>query len=274
MGFGSGPVYMFHAQFIRSDPEHLNKVVWAADPSYTGPIRVRGGRIDGGGQVLLESFDNRWGGSPLKTVDKTRLYSELDLLVSHSTFPSQPSGWRMWPTLAYVATPGCYGVQIDGIGFTELFTFHSLDLASLAAGAPCPTSPLQVAHNLSSEFGYGPALGVGPIYPLMGEMQGGVLRYSQPQSSAWAFSKVMWIANPVVTGSVLIRGRQIDGAIDAPNSIGFGMHEPPELVLQWDIAPRPGWASLPSEIRLRAPGCYAFQFDSQLASGVIVFQVV
>jgi hypothetical protein len=271
IALGGGPVFAFNVEL--SDPEHLNKVVWAANPSYSGPIRIRGGRIDGSGQVLFESFDNRWRGAPVKTVEGTSLYPELDIVESHSTFPNVPTGWRMWPSIMYLASAGCYGWQVDGLGFTEVFTFHSLDLVALPAGAACPNSPQQVAHDLSPSFGNGPAVGAGPVFALMGEMQEGVLRYS-PRTDGLAYSKVLWIAKPAVTGNVAIRGRQIDAPINTPNWIGFGKDENPDLVLQWEIGSQGGWASLPSEIRLRAPGCYAFQADSQRGTQVITFQVV
>ncbi len=270
---GSGPVYVFSGEIIGSG--YSNKVAWAADPSYSGPIRIRGGRIDGSGQLLLGAPDNYWRGAPVKTVEGTDLYPELDFLESHSIFPNVPAGWRMWPSGTYVASPGCYAWQVDGVGFSELITFHSLNLPTLAAGAPCPVSPQQVAHILSADFGYGPAVGSGPIYALMAEMQGGALRYSQSHyKDGWAYSKVLWMAKPEVGGRVLIRGKQIDGPSDSPNWIGFGMADVPEVALQWEIASQSRWASLPSEIRFRAPGCYAFQVDSQQASAMIVFQVV
>ena len=268
MGLGSGPVYMFSG-VVQSDPDHTNKVAWGADPSYSGPIRIRGGRIDGSGQVLFESFDNHWRGTPAKTVEGVHLAPELDLLASHSTFPNVPAGWRMWPSSMYLATPGCYGWQVDGLGFTDVFMFHSLDLVPLPAGAACPISPQQVAQDLSAGFGYGPAVGAGPIYALMGQMRAGALEYSARTNGGAQF-KVLWMAKPAVTGSVAIRGRQIDG----PNWIGFGKAEDPESLLQWEIGSQGGWGSLPSEIRIRAPGCYAFQADSQRGSQVITFQVV
>lgn len=181
----------------------------------------------------------------------------------------------MWTAATYIASSGCYAWQIDGLGFTELITIQALQVPVLAPGAACPVSPQQVAHELSPEFGYGPALGSGPIYPLMGEMQEGVLRYSQSYSQAhykdgWAYSKVVWIARPGVSGSVLIRGRQIDGA----NVMGFGTSAEPASQLRWNVSPHNQWASLPSETRIRAPGCYAYQVDSPNRTGVIVFRVV
>jgi hypothetical protein len=270
MGFGSGPVYVTNLGFVQSDPEHPWKVAWFADPSYSGPIRIRGGRIDGSGQLLLGGGQHV--GAPVKTVEGTDLYAELLLETDVNSTTRSP--WRVWPSFTYIATPGCYAWQVDGLGFTELITIQTLQLPTLAQGAPCPVSPQRVAHTLSPEFGRGPAVGVGPIYPLMGEMQAGVLKYSESQSNAWVISKVLWMAKPLVRGEVLIRGHQIDGPIDGPNWIGFGMGKQPDFVLQWEIAPQIGWASLPSEIRIRATGCYAYQVDSQQGSEVITFQVV
>src|SRR5260370_33955825 len=123
-GLGSSAVYVFSAETVHSDLAHSNKVAWGADPSYSGPIRIRGGRLDGAGQLLLENFDNTHRGAPVKTLDGGNLMQELDLLASHSTFPNVPSGWRMWPSGTYVPTPRCYAWQVDGLGFTELIIFH------------------------------------------------------------------------------------------------------------------------------------------------------
>lgn len=122
--FGDGPVYVLGVNLPDLGSGHPSKVVWSSAPTYKGPIRIRGGRLDGGGQLLLESFDNRWRGAPVKTVDGSDLVPELDLLESHSMFPNVPSGWRMWPSQTYVAARGCYAWQVDGLGFTEVITIQ------------------------------------------------------------------------------------------------------------------------------------------------------
>jgi hypothetical protein len=68
----------------------------------------------------------------------------------------------------------------------------------------------------------------------------------------------------------MIRGRQIDGS----NAVGFGIGDDPMFGMQWSIAPGVGWASLASETRIRAPGCYAYEVDSEKGREVIVFRVV
>jgi len=273
MGLGSGPIYLTNGETVRSDATHPQKVAWFANPSYSGPVRIRGGRIDGGGQLLLGSR-NYGRGASVKTVEGTALYSELDYPDSNTANP--PSGWRIWPSFTYIASPGCYAWQIDGIGVSELITIQALQLPVVLPGIDsCSVSQQQIAHNLSSVFGNGPAVGSGPIYALMGEMQQGVLSYSQAYSQSrykdgWAYSKVLWMAKPEVSGSVLIRGRQLDGT----EAIGFGTGDDPAFEMTWEIASGSGWASLPSEMRIRSPGCYAYQVDSQNGSEVIVFRVV
>lgn len=164
--------------------------------------------------------------------------------------------------------------RIDGLGFTELITIQALQVPTLAPGAPCPVSQQQVAHSLSAEFGSGPAVGTGPVYPLMGdagrraEIQPVV--QPAPNKDGWAYSKVLWMAKPGVKGQVVIRGRQIDW----PNAIGFAMSDSPESLLQWDVGSQAGWASLSSTTRICAPGCYAYQVDSPTASEVVVFEVI
>src|SRR3989442_13688115 len=93
---GSGPVCVFSGEIIGSG--HSNKVAWAAEPSYSGPIRIRGGRIDGTGQLLLNAPDKYWRGEPVKRVEGSDVYHQLDFLVSHSNSPYVPDGWVVVPS--------------------------------------------------------------------------------------------------------------------------------------------------------------------------------
>jgi hypothetical protein len=142
MGLGSGPVYVLNGQLVISDPEHPQKVAWVADGNYSGPIRIRGGRIDGSGQLLLGGPDNHWRGAPVKTVEGTDLYPELDFLESHTT--SKPP-WRVWPSATYIAAPGCYAWQIDGLGFTEIITIQATTYMGTIGQFRCaPGAPFDV----------------------------------------------------------------------------------------------------------------------------------
>jgi hypothetical protein len=117
-------VYVLSGQLVHRDPEHPQKVAWIADPNYKGPIRIRGGQLDGGGELLLGGPDNHWRGAVIKTVEGTKLYAELEFMESNS-ISNPPSPWRFWPSATFVATPGCYAWQVDGLGFTEIITIQA-----------------------------------------------------------------------------------------------------------------------------------------------------
>ncbi|HEX9299631.1 MAG TPA: hypothetical protein VF968_05830 [Actinomycetota bacterium] len=93
--------------------------------------------------------------------------------------------------------------------------------------------------------------------------------------SGWGGNKVLWVVSSAYTGPVLIRGEQLDG----PRSLGFSLGGPPaytELQLPPGKAPRGngGWREWPTETRLQASGCYAYQVDGTDFSEVIGFRAV
>ncbi len=121
-GLGDGPVYAIGGQGLRSAPSGVTKVLWAANPIYTGPIRIRGGQLDGPRNLLFDSSSgNEWRGAPAKVLQTPNgvfdLDVELDFQVSGT---STGAPWRNWPSYTYVGSPGCYAWQIDGVSFTEL----------------------------------------------------------------------------------------------------------------------------------------------------------
>ena len=151
IGLGNGPVYVLSGQLVVSDSAHPQKVVWIADPNYTGPIRIRGGRIDGSGQLLLGGPDNQWRGAPVNRVEGTDLYPELDFLESH-TSANPPSTWRTWPSATYISTPGCYAWQVDGLGFTEIISVHAGTYIGSIGQPQC--APAAVFHGGIPEAGF------------------------------------------------------------------------------------------------------------------------
>ncbi len=159
-----------------------------------------------------------------------------------------------------------------------------LHLPALAPGAVCP----HARGHLLPQFGV--ALGSGPAYPIptQASEEGGVLHFVDASHymgghSGWGGQKVLWVIDPAYHGFVLIRGQQIDGphalglngGIDQPETYAI---EPPPIVALRLVAPAPGaagqWANWPSQTRLQAPGCYAYQVDGSSFSSVIVFQAV
>jgi hypothetical protein len=77
------------------------KVLWFVDPSYHGPVLVRGRRLDGPGLVR---FDR--GVLPA---------AELRLA----------SGTTERPSFTRLRALGCYAYQIDGVGFSRVIVFRA-----------------------------------------------------------------------------------------------------------------------------------------------------
>lgn len=83
------------------------KTLWYVAPSYKGPVLIRGSRIDGDGLV-------GFGENPF---------------IGHLIFPAGPTvndtadGYRTAPGGTYVAGPGCYAWQIDGLSFSDVIVF-------------------------------------------------------------------------------------------------------------------------------------------------------
>ena len=84
------------------------KVLWLADPTYRGPLLIRGGRLDGTGELRFEL-----GAEPS---------SELLLPAASS---SAAAGWRNVPSYTRLRSPGCYMYQVDGLNFTETIIFEA-----------------------------------------------------------------------------------------------------------------------------------------------------
>lgn len=117
-------------------------------------------------------------------------------------------------------------------------------------------------------------LGSAPARPV-GLAEGAVLDYRTPAEGTdwtdrtWGGEKVLWAVDPAAVGPVLIRGRQLDG----PGELAFEDPAQPELVLNTDgYQGQPGgWKDYPSYTRVRVPGCYAYQIDTNAGTWTVVF---
>jgi len=117
-GIGRGPVYPgLPGAFLWATrdqqyggPWYGEKVFWYVLPSYSGPVLIRGHRLDGP-QMM------RFNGGKLPAPD---LRIEAGETVS---WQGQPPGSRGVPSGVRVLRPGCYGVQIDGTTFSRVVVF-------------------------------------------------------------------------------------------------------------------------------------------------------
>lgn len=124
--FGSGPVFVALAwQDPRSGEnqavfslEHVPgvehvfvaKTPWVSNPSYSGPIVIRGHSLIEEDKVL--EFDASGAGRR----------PSLHLMAPNT---SKAGVWSFWPSSMWVPGPGCYGVQLDTSAGTDLVVFQA-----------------------------------------------------------------------------------------------------------------------------------------------------
>jgi hypothetical protein len=146
-----------------------------------------------------------------------------------------------------------------------------LHLPGLAGSAPCPAMR---GHIVSPDFG--PALGNGPVYPVIGPgADTGTMRVGD-------LNKVLWVIAPSYTGPALIRGHQLDGAGTLTFNGGLDQssyqgdwHDAPRLLdLRLMGGPASGspWPNFPTYTNVPAPGCYGYQVDGLNLSYALIFQ--
>lgn len=85
------------------------KTLWYAEPSYRGPFIVRGGRLDGVGSMVF-------GEGPRVGA----------LVVPPGDTVNEEAGYRQAPGGTYVTSPGCYGWQVDGEGFSQVIVVQAV----------------------------------------------------------------------------------------------------------------------------------------------------
>lgn len=116
-------------------------------------------------------------------------------------------------------------------------------------------------------------MGDGPVYVVGHGWEATVGLRSTVAYGGWWYWKVIWIREPEFTGPVLVRGRQLDGPNELRFSSSIGDANPSS---EMRLLFRSSWLEGvgPRYIRMRAPGCYAYQVDGAAFSKVIVFQAV
>jgi hypothetical protein len=124
---GEGPFRMTGGSTVRYDdpPEPGSgyentgwpgaKVVWSIDPSYSGPVLLRGARIDGPGGLRFDRY--------LGAVDQATgnaAYPELAYAGGEGV-----SILRTFPSAVRLQSPGCYAIQADGTDFSTVIVFRA-----------------------------------------------------------------------------------------------------------------------------------------------------
>jgi hypothetical protein len=149
----------------------------------------------------------------------------------------------------------------------EFLRRRSLTDRTIAPGEACPVT------TETGRVGLQPGLGPGPAYPI-GTHTLITMRLPPPVGwgTEWSGTKRLWLLDTRYVGRALVRGRQLDG----PNQVRFVLGRPaftvnnrlnPVRELKLDQA-----RDNPSQTRLRAPGCYAYQVDGRTFSYLIVFE--
>lgn len=119
-GIGPGPVYpgLGSDSSLSAPPDtqfggpwYGQKVFWYVLPSYTGPVLLRGRRLDGPEWM-------RFDGGKLPG-DELRITKGETV-----SWTGQPVGSRGRASAVRVLTAGCYGVQVDGTSFSRTVVFR------------------------------------------------------------------------------------------------------------------------------------------------------
>jgi hypothetical protein len=144
---------------------------------------------------------------------------------------------------------------------------------------PCPVDALSEVDDRIA-----PALGPGPIYPVMGSG-----RVSLTGAARGAFDryhlKTLWVStDPVderilirvtVLGSIDVRSPGLSGGHALVDGIATQLRLGPVASLRFSPGPMPeGWRAWSSNTLVDGPGCYAFQIDTARATAHVVFEVV
>lgn len=89
------------------------EVIWLSLPNYQGPFVVRGARIGGAGRIDV------WG-----NVRPTA--GPFVVPAGRASYGNSGDGYRALPNGVLVGAPGCYGLQVDGRGFSEVIVVDAM----------------------------------------------------------------------------------------------------------------------------------------------------
>jgi hypothetical protein len=103
-GLGAGPAFpRWGTGSTMKVVGGVHKVLWFVLPSYKGPLLIRGGRVDGRGELHVDE---------LGTVKSSVFLEQTDMAP------------RYRPSTTWVPSAGCYAYQIDGTTFSRTIVFR------------------------------------------------------------------------------------------------------------------------------------------------------
>ncbi|HEY2777431.1 MAG TPA: hypothetical protein VGI77_05970 [Gaiellaceae bacterium] len=145
----------------------------------------------------------------------------------------------------------------------------------MAVGAACPVTRklLKVSWNtLPLLQGDGPA-----ALMIVPPSEGPVIsvRESERDALGYVGEKTPWLVPTTYRGSLLIRGRRIDGSSPVRFAFGSGNHLTQLSVPSSKLARNRahGWFSVPSSTLVKQAGCYGFQIDGATFSEHVIVRV-
>jgi hypothetical protein len=153
--------------------------------------------------------------------------------------------------------------------FADLWTplRRPLRVPTLGPNRTCPVARPAAGVDFA-HYGLARGVGPGPAYPI-GYTDGTIAinwQGNDVDATLWGAQKVLWFVHPRYRGPVLVRGVGLDNPLRV--RFGRGRIPPAELRLP------EGTRDRPSYVRIRKPGCYAFQIDGLTFSRSIVFRAV
>jgi len=117
-GLGAGPAYpvglgrngvldeLEPPERFESDEWAGQKVLWVVEPSYDGPVLIRGRQLDGPHEVRFDEGD----------VPPKQIWMPAE--------DAPDERWRERPSYTRVRGSGCYGYQVDGPNFSLVIVFE------------------------------------------------------------------------------------------------------------------------------------------------------
>ena len=117
-GFGRSPVYLSGQQRWYSGRQAVSILI---TPTYSGPLLVRSRQLDGAFHLTLAHED----------LPPPAVSSLPELVNAHETPDGiemdalpPPRSWHVWTGFLTTDGPGCFGIQVDGGGFSEVIVIQ------------------------------------------------------------------------------------------------------------------------------------------------------